>query len=45
MGPYESGHKILRDHIFLKKFKNRLYMHQIDNLVLEIENTYLKDFF
>ena len=45
MGPYESGHKIGRDHIFLKKLKNRLYMHQIDNMVLEIENTHLKDVF
>ena len=37
--------KIGRDHIFEKKSKIRLYMYQIDNLILEIENTHLKDVF
>ena len=35
----------LHDKMFLKKIKNRLYMYQIDNLILEIENTHLKDDF
>ena len=38
--------KIGRDQIFEKIQKiNYTYMYQIDNLVLEIENTHLKDVF
>ena len=42
-GSYESGHKNRPRWNFWKKSKNRLYIYQIDNLVLEIENTHLKD--
>ena len=44
-GGHESGHKNRPKSNFRKKSKNRLYSYQIDNLILGIENTHLKDVF